>query len=120
MADRKNHLIQKFSSEGVFQTQWGTAGAGDGQFVFPMGVAADKLGNIYVADLLNNRIQEFSSGGSFKKKWGSLGGMNGQFEVPIGIAVDHSGFLYALDWFGCSVQKFDLQWKLLYLPLLMK
>jgi len=46
--------------------------------------------------------------------------MNGQFEVPTGIAVDRSGLLYAVDWFGCSVQKFDLQWSVLYLPLLLR
>jgi uncharacterized protein (TIGR03663 family) len=35
---------------------WGRAGAGDGDFTEPRGVAADGEGNIYVADTKNSRI----------------------------------------------------------------
>ena len=33
------HCIQKFTSEGVFVTKWGTEGTGDGQFIQPATVA---------------------------------------------------------------------------------
>ena len=60
MADYGNR-IQKFTSDGVYLTQWGTQGTGDGQFNNPAGVAVDASGNVYVADTDNNRIQVFGS-----------------------------------------------------------
>jgi sugar lactone lactonase YvrE len=59
VADRNNNRIQKFNSNGVFITKWGSPGSGDGQFISPLGVAIDFSGNVYVADSGNNRIQKF-------------------------------------------------------------
>jgi DNA-binding beta-propeller fold protein YncE len=59
VVDTHNHRIQKFSSEGVFVTKWGTKGSGDGQFINPYDVAVGPNGDIYVADPENNRIQKF-------------------------------------------------------------
>ena len=59
MAEWSNHRIQKFTSDGVFLTKWGTEGSGDGQFRDPWGVAVDSAGNVYVADTYNHRIQKF-------------------------------------------------------------
>jgi hypothetical protein len=58
-ADFSNHRIQKFTSSGTFLTKWGASGSGDGQFDFPLGVAVDTSGNVYVADNGNRRIQKF-------------------------------------------------------------
>ena len=57
-----NNSIQKFTSEGVFVSKWGTEGAGDGQFDYPVAVAVASDGSVYVADSDNNRIQKFSVG----------------------------------------------------------
>ena len=54
--------IQKFTSEGVFVSKWGTYGAGDGQFRGPGGVAVVSDGSVYVADCENHSIQKFSVG----------------------------------------------------------
>ncbi|QLH31923.1 MAG: hypothetical protein HWD62_05290 [Cyclobacteriaceae bacterium] len=40
-------------------------GNGDGQFFFPLGIATDNSGNVYVTDTNNNRIQKFNSSGGF-------------------------------------------------------
>ena len=42
-----------------FLRKWGTRGEEDGQFSFPMGLAIDGKGNIYVVDTANHRIQVF-------------------------------------------------------------
>jgi sugar lactone lactonase YvrE len=43
---------------------WGVFGHDPGQFYGASGVALDKAGNVYVADLHNSRIQKFSTDGS--------------------------------------------------------
>ena len=91
VADTYNHRIQKFTSDGVFLTKWGSYGSGDGQFNYPEGIAVDGSGNVYVADSGNNRIQKFTADGIYLTKWGSEGSRNGQFVYPTGVAVDAGG-----------------------------
>ena len=62
VADMDSHRIQKFTSEGVFVTKWGSLGTGDGQFDVPCGVSVAPDGSVYVSDMDNHRIQKFSSG----------------------------------------------------------
>ena len=60
VADNGNYRIQKFTPEGVFITEWGVEGTGDGQFDFPLDVAVASDGSVYVADTLNHRVQKFA------------------------------------------------------------
>ncbi len=50
--------------EATYWYQWGTMGPEEGNFLEPVGIAADSAGRVYVADTLNGRIQVFASGGS--------------------------------------------------------
>ena len=44
----------------AFITTWGTSGTGNGQFIYPRGVAVDpSTGDVYVVDAFNHRVQEF-------------------------------------------------------------
>jgi DNA-binding beta-propeller fold protein YncE len=90
VADKENHRVQKFSSEGAFLLKWGREGTGKGQFYFPIGVAVDSAGNLYVVDEGNHRIQKFSSEGTFLSTWGGEGRGNGKFFYPLSVAVDHA------------------------------
>jgi len=60
VADTINHRIQRFSSEGVFISQWGSWGTSDGQLRVPYGIAVASDGSVYVSDYPNHRIQKFS------------------------------------------------------------
>ena len=92
------------------KTNWGSTGAGNGQFNNPVGIALSPDGKyIYVSDNGNNRIQKFDRNGNFILSWGSYGTADGQFDGPHFIAVDAAGCVYVSQ-NGTSyerVQKFD-------------
>jgi DNA-binding beta-propeller fold protein YncE len=63
VADRDNHRVQIFDSEGKYKRQFGTKGKdADGQFDRPVGLASDAHSNLLVTDR-TNRLQVFSPEG---------------------------------------------------------
>ena len=113
VADTGNHRVQKFQADGTFIAKWGrnggdgTAGAGDGEFNRPKGVAVDAAGNVFVTDSDNHRVQKFAPDGTFLTKWGSEGTGDSQFRNPRGIAVDAAGNVYVADQLNNRIQKFE-------------
>ncbi|HEX9990971.1 MAG TPA: flippase activity-associated protein Agl23 [Chloroflexia bacterium] len=128
VVDTANMRIQKFDSTGKFVAIIGSGrGEGEGQFkpydetatgTGPGGIAADKAGNIYVADTWNHRIQKFDATGKFVTQWGSytsLGdaaaagdpAVNTKFWGPRGIALDAGGNVYVTDTGNKRVMIFD-------------
>jgi len=105
---KKNPASPENIAPPAYITQWGSYGAGNGQFYEPSGVALDNNGNVYVADYLNNRIQKFSSSGSYITQWGVYGNGAGQFNMPFGLAVSSSGYVYVADTGNNRIQQFDL------------
>ncbi|MEQ1730439.1 MAG: 6-bladed beta-propeller, partial [Vicinamibacterales bacterium] len=63
----------KFNKEGNFLKQWGSTGAGNGQFAGLKAIAVDANGNVYVADAGNKRIQVFDGDGNFKSQFSGIG-----------------------------------------------
>jgi hypothetical protein len=63
VADRSNHRVQIFDSEGKYKRQFGTAGKEeDGQLQQPRCLASDAHGNLLVVDF-TNRLQVFDPEG---------------------------------------------------------
>jgi len=79
----------------------------DGQFNYPVDVAFDSSGNMYVVDNGNNRIQKFDSDGNFLLKWGTKGNQDGQFGCPNDIAIDSDDRVYVADNCNQRIQVFD-------------
>ncbi len=81
-----------FDISGNFLFQFGSGGAGPGQFADPWAVDVDSSGNIYVTDNgANNRIQIFDSSGNYISEFGGTGAGDGQFNLPGGVAVASFG-----------------------------
>ena len=87
--------------------KWGTRGSGEGQFLNPSGIAADRTGNIYVADTDNHRIQRFGLDGVYLGEWGAQGAGDGQFQNPAAIAVGADGAVFVADSGNHRVQKLN-------------
>ena len=67
VADMQNNKIRKISPSGVVSTLAGNGSSGlvnglgsAARFDFPLGVALDAIGNLYVADYQNNMIREIA------------------------------------------------------------
>jgi sugar lactone lactonase YvrE len=100
--------IQKFTSEGVFVTKWGTGVTSD-ELIGPSGIAVSSDGSVYVADGFNHHIQKFTSEGVFVSKWGRFQGPgDGDFDHPQGVAVASDGSVYVADTGNSRIQKFSV------------
>ena len=109
VADEYNHLIRKITPEGLVSTLAGsTEGFRDGsgrsaQFSYPVGVAVDAAGNVYVADYGNHLIRKITPEGLVSTLAGSTegfrdgAGTSAEFNGPTGVAVDAAGNVYVAD-----------------------
>ena len=57
----------------VFMGAWGGQGADPGEFLDPVDVAVDGLGNVYVTDFPGHRITKFDASGTFITRWSGAG-----------------------------------------------
>lgn len=111
MTDFYNNVIRKVTATGVASTfaggALGTALDGIGtrsSFNYPLGLAVDDQGNIYVADTSDDLIRKITPAGvvtTFAGS-GSSGLANGtgtqaSFNKPVGLATDKEGNVYVTD-----------------------
>jgi phage tail-like protein len=97
VADTGNHRVQVFSPPPYALIQlWGradgTPGEGQGEFRWPWGVAADRRGDVYIADRGNGRIQKIARDGTWLAAMGA-----GVLTDPTELAVGPSGTVAVVD-----------------------
>ena len=68
-----NARILEYSADGKKVREWGSAGAGPGQFHLPHSIVADESNILYVADRENGRIEKFDLDGTFLGEIPNLG-----------------------------------------------
>lgn len=121
VADTSNNAIRKISSTGavtLFAGLPGRTGSLDGnrataRFEDPYSVAADGLGNVYVADGADHSIRKITAAGvvtTLAGKPGTFGSADGtgadaRFFGPLGIAADSSGNVYVADTGNQTIRK---------------
>ena len=79
-------------------------GDGDGELIWPVGIAIDSDENIYIADEWMNRISIFTNSGHFLRNWSTQG--DGEFNRTSGIAFDLNDDVYVADSLNHRVRKF--------------
>jgi YD repeat-containing protein len=127
VSDSGNNRIEELSSTGTFiQTlgwgvsngkaefqicksscQAGIAGAGNGQFSGPQGIAYDPHNkDVYVTDGGNDRVEVFTLEGAFVKAFGEAGSGKGQLNSPHGLVAEEGGNIWVADQSNSRLEEF--------------
>jgi uncharacterized protein (TIGR03663 family) len=112
VADTGNKRVVRFDKDGNRVSDWGTPGSGPGQFVEPVGLAADSAGNVLVADTGNHRIQVFDPEGKFVREFAVFGWKD--FYTEPYLAVGPTGSIFATDSTEGRVNEYDVAGTLLH------
>ncbi len=121
VAEIGNYTVRKIAPGGAVSTLAGLAGSqgcldgtgSEARFHFPLGVAVDSSGNLYVADTFSYTIRKITPGGvvsTLAGLAGSTGSYDGigsiaRFKEPFGVAVDSGGNVYVADWSAGTIRK---------------
>jgi len=117
-----NNRVRRIDASGTITTIAGAdnAGfAGDGGpataalLNYPVGLATDSAGTVYIADQNNYRVRRIKPSGIITTLAGSSEGFSGdggppaaaQFFYPSSLATDSAGSLYVGDWYAGRVRK---------------
>ncbi|MEZ6124265.1 MAG: hypothetical protein R3C49_13980 [Planctomycetaceae bacterium] len=107
VADTHYHRVVFFHSDGTVESMLGDKGVEPGQFVYPVAIAQDPNGFLYVGEYGDRqRVQKFTAAGEFVLEFGSHGTDPGQFQRPSGI-IWLDGTVYVVDAFNNRIQCFD-------------
>jgi uncharacterized protein (TIGR03437 family) len=123
LADTSNARVRRVDTKGVITTIAGNGVrgyTGDGgaainaELVFPVGVAVDSSGNVYIADYGNSTVRKVSTNGTITTfagtgAWG-YGGDGGPASkatlgAPYGLAIDPAGNIYVSDTSNLNIRK---------------
>ena len=86
--------------------EFSTGGTRDGQLMWPVSIATDRDGNVYISDEALHRISIFDSPGRFLGGWGVRGNRNGELDGPAGMAFDKDDNLLIVDSVNNRIQRF--------------
>lgn len=79
---------------------------GEGEFVWPEGLALDGDGNLYCSDGHEHYVSVYAPDGQRVAQWGEPGSREGQLSGPSGLAFDGNENLLVVDSLNARVQRF--------------
>lgn len=125
ISDTDRHRVRKVDANGAIATVAGTGEpgfSGDGgpaseaRLNLPYGLAVDRFGALFIADLGNNRVRRvapdgvistFAGNGSTASSGSGIGALEAALLAPRNLAVDAAGNLYISEFEGHRVRKVD-------------
>jgi sugar lactone lactonase YvrE len=125
IADTGNDRIRKVDTSGIITTVAGNGSygfSGDGGaatnagLAYPVGVAVDGAGNLFIADVINSRARKVDTSGNITTVAGNGssgfsgdGGAatNASLYNPVGVAVDAAGNLFIADGYNARIRKVE-------------
>jgi len=108
VTDGQLNRIQVFSSSGAWIRTFGSTGSDAGQMLRPAGIAVDRRGHVYVADIGNRRIEIFTLQGQYL---GEFTGGPGEdpFVSPVGLGMDPGRrYLHVVDSGSETIRIYDV------------
>jgi sugar lactone lactonase YvrE len=122
VSDSYNNRVRRVDADGIIRTIAGTGENGfggdggpavDAKLSYPVGVAVDSRGNVYIADRQNNRIRRVTPDGRIDTVIGSGKqadsgdgpALSVRLNFPHGVAVDRHDDIYVADTFNHRVRK---------------
>lgn len=115
-SDIEAHQVDVYATaDGSLLDSIGGTGSEPGRFYFPMGVATDAAGRVFVSDLMNGRVHIFDAEYSLIRAVGRLGDRYGDLGGPKHLAVGPGSTLFIADAGFAHVQVFDDRGRLLML-----
>ncbi len=104
--DMRGLRVTVYDTDSNYYGVIGQGGTGDGELMWPKGIALDSDNQVYVADEHNQRINVFAHTFEFLRAWGTKGSAEGEIDGPSGLAFDSEDRLYVVDHMNHRVQKF--------------
>jgi DNA-binding beta-propeller fold protein YncE len=98
--------VTMLNMDGEYFGVFGSKGSGDGEFLWPCGIAVDGDGRVYVSDEQLHRITRFTASGEFVSSWGTNGSGDGELDGPSGIAFDPDDNILVSDARNHRIQRF--------------
>ena len=123
IADYYNSRVRKVDTNGIITTVAGNGtygNTGDGgaatsaELSYPIGLAVDSAGNIYIGDYFNNRVRKVDTTGTITTVAGTgTAGYTGdgttatsaEINGPNGVALDTAGNIYIADYYNNVIRK---------------
>jgi len=107
VVDTAGHRVVGFDAEGNEVVRLGQRGTAPGQFNFPVAVAVDEAGRVFVSDSMNFRVQVLEPDGRFVRSFGRPGNGPGDFDKPKGIALDPDGHVWVVEGLHDVIHVYD-------------
>ncbi len=104
--DPRGVRVTIYDIDSEYYGTFASYGERPGQFVWPVAIAQDSRGNIYISDEDLNSISVFDTDGNLVSHWGDTGDAPGKLDGPAGLALDEEDRLYVADQHNHRIQVF--------------
>lgn len=104
---QQNPVVQVFDPSGKRLAGFGRHGDKEADFHFPVALALDDVGRVWIADAFSHDVKVYSTSGKYLTDLGGMGDGPGEFYFPSNVVVA-ADKLYVLEKAGARLQAFKI------------